>query len=384
MKWLVFILFLSSCSYYVIDNRIETSVKKSPAVLANYQFLIVNRPAQTDGYNIPGALEASITADANYSALRSLGENKESTIANTAIAVAELTYSRYWEQNIFSDEIGGIILPVPPAESGDDTTINLELDRSSAELESRNIALVDPALPVLINARVIVRLSIYGLDNKLINTKEQLVTFQQYYNGIVDYENRPDGQVELTRLIRLGLDRLIYDLNYSKINEYQYFERGRTSNPLRSAAPNLEGQITIDKGIRFAHSAKWAYAITAWQKASFEPESATDPNFIQNRASAYYNIAQVYSINGIWSEATKFYAYANLTLRKTHYAQAWADATVRWLNEKEKGPTAVSADLIRIADGIKAPQDIDFLIPKPNMNLLLDKEVLWPGEVFKE
>lgn len=240
------------------------------------------------------------------------------------------------------------------------------------------------------NANVRIKVSLFNAE-----TGEPLIRsiysqpYQQIYVEDETKQNRADKERELHRLLNVLLFRILASIYQDQdADDMMEFESGRGYNLISDWVYDL-GDRRLKKGIRLAESgeydqAKWIWQIILYSPADDEPKDI----YISNRASAYYNLGQLYRRDGNWLEAAKMFSYANRLQQKRRYAHAWGESMQSWLEAKKEPPpkkTAGRSQKVSMAsmrkemprdEGRKKPELI--LDLEINNRLLLKAKELWP------
>jgi len=212
--------------------------------------------------------------------------------------------------------------------------------------------------------------------------------FQQIYIEEELKHTRPEQQQELHRLLKLLIFRILASVYQDQeADGMMVLEIGRGYDLISDKLYNL-GDRRLKKGIRHAEigeydKAKWIWKIVLYSPAEDEPKEI----YLINRASAYYNLGQLYQREENWLEAAKMFSYANRLQQKLKYAHAWGESMQAWL-EREKQPPAQPMELADDTTATKMVKEISSTEVMEELELILDLEVnnrlllkakeLWP------
>ena len=239
------------------------------------------------------------------------------------------------------------------------------------------------------NANVRVRVSLFDADTgEPMIRKIYSQPFQQIYIQGGTKQNRPEQQRELHRLFKLLIFRILASIYQDQgAGDMMDFESGLGHDLISDMIFNL-GDSRLKKGIRLAESgeydkAKWIWKIVLYAPAEDEPKDI----YLFNRASAYYNIGQLYYREKDWLEAARMFSHANRLQQKLTYAHAWGESMQSWLEaqkqpalragemQKEESSAQIGKELTS-DEKMKAPEPI--LDLEINDRLLLKAKELWP------
>ena len=351
--WLVCSLALSSCSLYDYPNRITATRSVSGeayATLEKYSALYVSRFRGRDGDRLRRLLRESFSKQGYFKMLDSFPSNRD--LEKVGLLEGEVEEVSFWEIRLPSDE----------AEVG--------IDIYGQSL------LEEPV--VLGNIRMKFKFTFKDFRSNVIILEEKVEqVFQQYYAGAEQNSSRPDAESESDRISRLVFDRLAAKLNFAENGRYFHYELGSDSISMWDYL-NFNGKVLLRKGARLAQDKNFEDAILTWIKVAYSPEEPKDAEaleiYLDDRANALFNIGQVYRYLEAWDQAAVAFSLANQTRKRLHYAQAWSDVIMRWIDEqkREKDFAADPAGLDKAFDSQVLPS------AKFDKRLFLNPKILWP------
>ncbi|MBL0691351.1 MAG: hypothetical protein JJV97_03380 [SAR324 cluster bacterium] len=363
--WGIIFISITGCSYYLSKDRLYSHERGSIQRLSSFKYIYID--ANKRDYNFPSRIDlAKSFRKQNYFRIISELPTDEKLLALTLVINSKVSFAKFWELNLD-----------PLAEVNGDPN-KLESILLTAKIKADD----DSLYPSIVsNSLLKLRFKLSSAkDGIILLDTEKSLAFQQIYQGKEVVKDRPDGQQEFDRLVKLGFDRFAYQLNFNKKEEFIHLEAGLANSFIRKMIPFLNGEPTIMKGIRLAQGKNWLNALTTWLIVTYEPlEGVSDKTFLKNRASAFYNMGQVYAYHNLWESAVLMFSYANQSDSKVHYAQAWSDSVTAW---KEYDYTRLME-----TDLIKLDKDILSLDPIERLKLLefvpaLKRDTLWPGADF--
>lgn len=239
------------------------------------------------------------------------------------------------------------------------------------------------------NAIVSMKVSLFDAETgKRLVSQRFAQPFQQIYVGKQAIENRPGTAIELERLTKmlvfkmldsfLTADEKIVPLQYEKGAGHDWFSRKIYDF----------GNRRIEKGIRYAESGELDDAIWIWRIFLFAPDKDQPQDiYLQNRAAAYYNLGIAYQQKQDWWQAAEMFSAANRIKQKLKYAQAWGNNMQTWLEEQRASkPQKQPAPIVKTAEKKvestqeKKPPAIVNL--ENNSQLLLKPRILWPLDPY--
>ncbi len=212
--------------------------------------------------------------------------------------------------------------------------------------------------------------------------------FQQIYLDERSVAQRPEERVELQRLTKILVFRILESFHPDRADlVLTHLEPGKGHNWVSRTFYDL-GDRRIKKGNRLALAGDMEQAIWLWKIVLFESgRGETEAIYLQNRASAYYNLGNLYSHTGNWLLAAEMYSHANRLQQKLKYAQAWGENMQLWLDEQKslngKKASAQKPEYIARKDD-EMPISSEEVIPEriknieQNRQLLLKAKDLWP------
>jgi len=236
------------------------------------------------------------------------------------------------------------------------------------------------------NALVAVKIDLFDGETGTPLIRERFSQpFQQIYVGPKDIENRPKNSLELLRLTRILTAKVM--TRFQTVEEKQRsldLERGENYGWFADEVHD-QGDHRLMKGIAFAEAGDYEKAILVWKIVLFAPRTEEpDEIYLKNRASAFYNLGQVYHRMGDYLYAAKMFSQANRLQQKLKYAQAWGDNVHAWIDahkDPNRGmkPLVLKKQEVVVAVKEEAkPNPVEEL--EKNQNLLLDAKQLWPLE----
>lgn len=171
---------------------------------------------------------------------------------------------------------------------------------------------------------------------KLLLRKPYSQPFQQVYAGNNEIKNVPEKSLELRRLTKVLVLKLLSDFYQVKYEPLTVeLEEGYGRDWISINIFNL-GDSRLKKGNRFAQVGEYEQAIWMWQLVLYKANKAEPLDiYRKNRASAYYNLGVVYYKLGDWLKAAEMYSMANRMEQKLKYAQAWGDTMQNWLETQQ-------------------------------------------------
>ncbi|MDX2469189.1 MAG: hypothetical protein QNL04_01295 [SAR324 cluster bacterium] len=206
--------------------------------------------------------------------------------------------------------------------------------------------------------------------------------FQQIYVGKKDTERRPKEGKELLRLTKILTQKVMERFETSAEDTNFDLERGEAFGWVANEVHDY-GDPRVMKGNDYASSGQYQKAKLMWKIVLFAPNnSEPEEVYLINRATAFYNLGQVYHTQGDYLFAAKMFSQANRLQQKLKYAQAWGDNMHAWLDahlNPQRGIAPVIIEKKVIVQVVKAkPPLIQTL--ESNNKLLLDAKQLWPLE----
>jgi len=210
--------------------------------------------------------------------------------------------------------------------------------------------------------------------------------FQQIYIGTQAIQQRPTKQQEVQRIIRLLSSKILESISKGERQIPLELERGKGTGWIATYIYD-EGNQRLLKGVNLAKTGDYEQAILIWRLILFGPEQGEEEeNYLRTRASAFYNLGEVYDRKGDWWYAAKMFSKANRLQQKLKYAQSWGDSMHQYLAleeekailEQRKGEKRLrrinERELLRYTQ----PSTIDNL--ENNEDFLLKPRDLWPLE----
>ncbi len=206
--------------------------------------------------------------------------------------------------------------------------------------------------------------------------------FQQIYVGKKDTERRPKEDKELLRLTKILTQKVMERFETSAEQSEFDLERGEAFGWVADEMHDY-GDPRVMKGNDYATAGQYQKAKLMWKIVLFSPnDEEPEEVYLVNRATAFYNLGQVYHTQGDYLFAAKMFSQANRLRQKLKYAQAWGDNMHAWLDahlNPQRGIAPVLIEKKEIVQVVKAkPPLIQTL--ESNKNLLLDAKQLWPLE----
>lgn len=247
------------------------------------------------------------------------------------------------------------------------------------------------------NAMVSMKIALYEAETgRLLLRKIYSQPFQQIYVGREALQEIPEKELELKRLTKLLIFRIMTDF-YRRNNQKPTLdlEIGQGHDWISRYLHNL-GNDRIKKGIRLANAGDYEKAVWIWQLVLFRPgENEPFDVYIENRASAYHNLGVVYGELQDWLRAAQMFSKANRLRQKLRYAQSWGNSMQKWL-DSQRDPSG-QIDRIVLQESDKRPLELlkdgktKVVDKKPkasellerlekNDQMLLKPRELWPLE----
>lgn len=236
------------------------------------------------------------------------------------------------------------------------------------------------------NALVAVKIDLFDGETGTPLIRERFSQpFQQIYVGAKDIETRPKNSLELLRLTRILTAKVMRRFQAQEAKQANLeLERGENYGWFADEVHD-QGDHRLMKGIAFAETGDYEKAILVWKIVLFAPRTQEpDEIYLKNRASAFYNLGQVYHRMGDYLYAAKMFSQANRLQQKLKYAQAWGDNVHAWIDAHKDPNRGAKPLVLRKPEVVVAVQEEK----KPNLveeleknqNLLLDAKQLWPLE----
>ena len=309
--FLYFILFLfSSCTYYHLD-RIYLELEKKDKTLNNIKNIYIESVQGRDSRRLFTVLKSVIEERGRHKIINKI---IDSTAEKTAILRLEISDVIFYE----SEADGNYEEPT-------------DQDSPTEYSQSFILNLSDIQRPVRVNSAVDIKFEMRrASDNLKFFSKDIGRSFQQVYNAGESIISRPDAEFEIDRLSRLIFSSFAQQIDTKSKSISVAFETGVPSNNDYRSYLGFNTNSTLVKGLRYAEVKNWELAMLTWMVVAFEPKMGDGTEtFLKNRASAFYNMGQLFMINKQWSEAATMFAEANLTHPHLHYAQYWADMIIQ-------------------------------------------------------
>ncbi len=187
------------------------------------------------------------------------------------------------------------------------------------------------------NALISVKVSLFAAaSGNLLLRKLYSQPFQQIYVESDTLKSLSDIKTEKMRLTKSLIYRILADI-HSRDSEPKEMdlEIGHGWGFISRYLLNL-GEDRIKKGNRLAQDGNYERAIWIWRLVLYRPNEGEPIDVYKlNRASAYYNLGQVFSQKKQWLEAARMFSLANRLKQSMKYAQAWGNSLQSWLDEKK-------------------------------------------------
>jgi tetratricopeptide (TPR) repeat protein len=243
-------------------------------------------------------------------------------------------------------------------------------------------------IDIMLRRNVLVGMHITLFDAEsgdIILRKQFTQAFQQIYIGADKVAARHSREEEVQRLIRRLIGEML-DILYSEKKVIDKDLRAGEGGTVFDRVLLNTGDSRLQKGINYALVGEYDQAILVWKIVVFTPKDDEPEEIYQrNRARAFYNMGQIYSLQNKPWLAAKMYSQANRIQQKLKYAQSWSDNMHVWLVNKEK-KTKQKEDnssrnmVLGSQQRLKHDQTTDIKRIDENQDLLLNPRLLWPLE----
>ncbi|KAK3603991.1 hypothetical protein CHS0354_026787 [Potamilus streckersoni] len=323
-------IFPAGCSYYMIPERISVERNIEHTDMSGITDLYIESFTGRDSVRLLPIFLSEINKRGVHRLLDRLPAERSKSVGIVRVSVEEVIFT---ENEIRSR--------APEAMTQD--LLNKEGDTLTIDLE-------DVPIAVRVNSSVSVKFSVRRYTDSILLYENVIGrSFQQVYRNVLEIGERPDADFETDRLSRLIFSAFADKIDSVTTTRSIAFEKGIAYNLDYRDTLAIEGNAIMVKGLRYAEVRNWNLAILTWMVVAYEPDKAdTAENYLKNRASAFFNIGQVYMYNQEWENAARMFAEANLSYPRLHYAQFWSDMIImQKLSLRRKAEAAALAVTVK-------------------------------------